>query len=268
MRHFRFGDFEDFPLDQEVLTEWQNNSFKGIEELLNSLGSTESFLLSGCQIEPTGFGNVDVTPGYIWHPEFGICTFEGETDLPEGATGYHFTFADVPEMLVFEDGPEEGVYYHRAIIENIGTTHVNEYQKVCARKWWHYLGARASTSGWVNVALTSPEPGEYLEYFHNKVSNTVFVRGAKKHFVLASDDPPMQMGFSGIPEGVKPTKNVYFRTELATHLAEQKRDLYGSLYLGDSGRLLTTGVLSISQRKLYGGISTDFLHYFSFSYQL
>lgn len=277
MRHFKFEEFENFPLDQTIMKELQGNALLGLEEILRGLGVDHPVVLNGFEVTPLGEGYASVGAGLFWHPDFGFTTFEGAASVvtyPTGDELHYFSFDYVDEDLSFEDGVEPAIQYARAVI-GLGSSSVEHWSVTVARKWWHFLGksAQAGTTEWLPISGDWSGVGEFGEYYHNKASGIVHVRGAKRHFNITGgtgggDDEPMQMSIGSLPVGARPTGTLYFRTAVETHTRPELRDWMGNIYYGDIGRLTTTGNLSISQRRMLPGSTTDFLHYFEFSYQL
>lgn len=270
MRHFRFAEFENFPLDQEVLKDMQDNAFAGVEAFCKSLHSTQPFVLGGCDVTDIGAGYFNVSAGLIFDPSVGqIFTFQGATEIEKGTTpGSVIKFNQNVEILETEDSGEELITNNQAEIELVSSPVSSQrWENIVTVKWYHLL-AQNTPGEWESFSFSgSGFPGEYLEGKINPLTGIITIRGARKHFNLTTSANPMQMGYGTIPLKFRPSKTIYFQTGFDTHAVPPKREVSGGLYLGDSGMILPDGTLSISQRRLDLDTSPDFLHHFQISYQ-
>lgn len=271
MRQFKFGDFAGFPLDQEVLGDMQHAYYDHIIKFLDELAESDPIVVEGCNVtlSPPPSAVVTVSPGLIYVPGQGLYSFAGVvTTLLVGNDGYEFS--DTLTTLEFEDGPKSVVIDRVATLTiNVESSSPLHYNAMSKRRWWMLLGKKAGSLGWTNVTPGDAEPGEYLEYKYNPVAGIVNVRGAHKHIHTDSVNPTMTI-IGNIPEGSRPTKDIYARTSILTHGISPKLDSHGSLYLGDIFRIDTYGNVTLNSRKLYTGMGAgmDFLHFYELTYQL
>lgn len=205
MKHFNFGDFPGFPLDQDVLRDMQTSYFSGLEAFCKSFNAADYFVVGGCEYQPDTptAGMRTINPGIIYHPTYGLCTFEGAV---VGAVASKFTFQEVPNVLGYEDGDEVGMIDKKVLVSPATPPALDTLSADCARKWYTLLPDLFESS-WVKF---HDDPGNIeLWYKHNKLTDCVHIKGYMKHnnTTAVPADNITRVLSNALPSAICPTYN-------------------------------------------------------------
>lgn len=247
MRNIDFSWLGGFPLTQEGLDFMQ----KGYQEPLNALaamGGSAPHIISG-MVES---GSV-LSDGYLFYNGEPIPFIGGSI----GATIVINTYNTV---LEYGDGNSHSVQSRKEA--SFGTGAV-QFNYVDLKLFQEGFGKRAR-SAW--TACPYLNTGVSAFYLHDKLNNTVTVRGSAPHSqALYLGNPEMKI-MAELPADLQAPQIIPFRTNIVVHQVPEIFDSHGGLYTGEAGRL-SQGFISIASRSLALGTANP-THSFYFTYQL
>lgn len=278
MRTFDFDTLPGFPLDQLVLKQMQSHYKDGLEAFCKSLKATEPFVLGGCEVTTyTSTPDVDIAHGLIWHPAYGLCSFDGASGLYDIDTTERIAFEVVTEPLIMEDtSTEDLVTYCKAYYIN-SSSEGTYWADVVNKHWWMYLGKQVTdTSPWVKFydVTTGTTQGE-LYYHLNPITNVVSIRGKLLHAQNASSATETWSHYiTALPDAIKPVFAPYsWGLQFYTSLQKSSSGGYISVIEDANGNVYDQGIVVVNTglllitRKLATGTTLPW-HIINITYQI
>lgn len=186
MKTYKFAEWDNFPVDQEIFKELQNYYTSGFQALFESLKPTEPMLIGGCNIVSGSiYSGGIVTDGIAYHPTHGLMLVKGGPFGDDDTIAIH----NITNDLIFEGNinhPAEMYKYLQSDSPNGGD---GAFPKMLKNKWHNHLGAMGTAAfledvqnlfgytivgGWVEVVNNSDAQ---LYWRYNAVTKIVEVRG-------------------------------------------------------------------------------------------
>lgn len=274
MKLYKFAEWDNFPLDQEILEALQNYYQSGLNTFFESLKPSVPFLVGGAKIISGSIetGGV-IGDGLIYHPDNGLMLLKGGAFVDDA--GYILSVNDYD--LEFEGGIQ-----HPAEIEYIVDIDNNAGNFALAtllrNRWWNQLSELTKA-----ITVTLSATGDaYLAYRFNPLSRQVTIWGHGKwgYQEAGGTYAVRPLGTSGfeaggtnlsIPAGLRPPDYLYsYGTILGMTGAFESvfahTRIDGTLFEGCPVSLATNGLIKIAGYRLYG--DTKPVIRFQFSYQV
>lgn len=246
MKTFDFSKNGGFPLTQDAL-DFMQQDYQEKYKALAAMGGTGPFIISG-MVEASG----NVSNGTLFYQNE-IIPFVG------GAVGATIVIQTYSTTLQYGDGNSYAVKTRKEA--SFGTGPV-QFNYADLKMFQEGFGARPR-SGWINA------PTIYngtCQYYFNKLTRTVYVRGTFTHSQALSSGLPDRKFQAELPNEVWPAQPVYFRSVIDVHQTPIVKDAEGSVYTGEPCVLSTSNGIAFTSRAL--ATVGNPTHYYNFSYQL
>lgn len=274
MKTYKFAEWDNFPIDQEIFKELQNYYTTGLNSFFESMKTTAPMLIGGCNVVSgtIGAGGV-VSDGIMYHPTHGLMLVKGGPFDDDAGFDIHVENND----LTFDGNIDHPAEQYKYI--TINTTGSSDFINMYHNRWINALSTSNIPSTFITVVDNA---NAKLRYRVNQMTATVEVDGFGKweyQDVGGGQMGNMSLGIAGftslsvqmLPSSVRPRTTVRgFATTIEGtgpySFPQQYYRTDGAVFQGSPIVVQNNGHIRLAGYPLSGNQKP--LLYFHFTYML